>query len=291
MRSNRKFWNMTLGEWLTMWFETYKKPNLKPNSVRNIEQMIRLHTPQWLKDMRMRDISVLDIDKALCLIPRGRTRVYARQVWHSAFLKAERLGFVERNVLALCDGVSYPRRKSKALTIAEQTAFLQAISGTRMQWLMAFYLCTGVRRAEALALEWSDINWEERYILVRGTKTPDSYRMIPLSEDVEYILQGQREQNEADKGTRYEHKDNRIFAYDPSHVSRMFKQLCPSHHLHDLRHTYITRCAESGMNVKVCQQLVGHATSQMTTDVYTHVMDEYKRKEAAKFRLYPDFRA
>lgn len=57
----------------------------------------------------------------------------------------------------------------------------------------------------------------------------------------------------------------------------------------ELRHTFITRCAESGVNVNVCQQLVGHASADMTINVYTHVMDEFKRKEAAKFSLFPTF--
>ena len=43
------------------------------------------------------------------------------------------------------------------------------------------------------------------------------------------------------------------------------------------------------INVNVCQQLVGHASADMTINVYTHVMDEFKRKEAAKFSLFPTF--
>jgi integrase len=39
----------------------------------------------------------------------------------------------------------------------------------------------------------------------------------------------------------------------------------------------------------VCQQLVGHSTADMTLNVYTHVMDEFKRKEAKKYTIYPDF--
>ena len=83
--------NITLGEWLTLWFETYKMPTLKPYSIRNIEQMIRIHTPEWLKAMPMKDITVFHIDLALSKIPLGRTYTYARQVWHSAFLKAQKL--------------------------------------------------------------------------------------------------------------------------------------------------------------------------------------------------------
>lgn len=271
----------TFGAWLAFWFDTYKRPYLQPTSLRNIEQMIRLHTPQWLKEKRMKSICALDIDKALSELPNGRTRVYTRQVWHSAFLKAYKLEIVPRNIMELTDNPRYKKQKGKALSIAEQREFLKAIAGTRVEWLMLFYLHTGVRRTEALTLEWTDIDEGEGLILIRGTKTEDSYRYILLTDELRRILREQRKQN----GKQGE----RVFPFSPEHISRKFKELCPAHHLHDLRHTFITRCAESGINVKVCQQLVGHSTADMTLNVYTHVMDEYRRKEALKFTIFPSF--
>lgn len=52
------FDNVTFGAWLDFWYETYKKPTLKPYSLRNIEQVIRLHTPAWLKAYRLADITI-----------------------------------------------------------------------------------------------------------------------------------------------------------------------------------------------------------------------------------------
>ena len=51
----------------------------------------------------------------------------------------------------------------------------------------------------------------------------------------------------------------------------------------------VTRCAECGINVNVCQQLVGHSTANMTLNVYTHVMDNFKRKEALKYDVIPEW--
>ena len=296
MNTMQRYRDMTLGEWLSFWYATYKQPYLRPYSLRNIEQMIRLHTPAWLKEMRLADISVLDFDKALSELPNGRTRQYARQTWHAAFGKAARLGIVDRNVVELTDAVKYRKERGKALTVKERWDFLQAIKGTRLEWLMRFYLMTGVRRAEALALEWSDIDEQEGLILIRGTKTEGSYRTNLLTDEIKQVLAEQRKQNAADRqrrgrGVFHVCSAERVFPFSAEYVSRAFKQFCPTHHLHDLRHTYITLCAESGVNVRVCQQLVGHSTAAMTLNVYTHVMDDYKRKEAAKFMLFPDLRA
>ena len=119
---------------------------------------------------------------------------------------------------------------------------------------------------------------------LKGTKTEESNRYILLSDDVKEIMIGRKKQAKKDKV-----KSNKVFPYSLQTPSKVFKKLCPNHHLHDLRHTFITRCAECGVNVNVCQQVVGHSTADMTLNVYMHVLDEFKRKELEKFTLFPKF--
>lgn len=272
----------TFGEWLDFWYATYKVPRLKPYSIRNIEQIIRLHTPSWLKAIPLTALTIIEIDAGLSAIPTSRTYTYTRQVWGSALKKAQQLGLISQNPVLLTDKVKYQKKRSSALTITEQKEFIERLEGTRVQWLMLFYLHTGVRRSEALTLEWKDIDEESGLILIKGTKTEDSFRYILLTDEVKRILAEQKKQVNV--------KGGRVFPYAKEWTSRQFKKLCPAHHLHDLRHTFVTRCAECGININVCQQLVGHSTADMTLNVYTHVMDEFKRKEALKFTLFPTFK-
>ena len=44
--------------------------------------------------------------------------------------------------------------------------------------------------------------------------------------------------------------------------------------VHTFRHTFATRCLEAGIQPKVVQSYLGHATLKMTMDLYTHVTDE-----------------
>ncbi len=289
---NRQEW--TLGAWLWEWYEIYKRPNLAPYSLRNIEQMIRLHIPDSLKRLPLSELHPYAIEKELLPLGRTRTAVYARQVLFSALAKAARLGFISNNVMEAVDKVRYKQQRGKALTISEQNEFLRALEGSRYKWLMLFYLHTGARRAEALALEWKDIDFEGRVILIRGTKTDESFRYIPLTEEVAALLEGQRRQNKKERikrkqGKYHDAPSSIVFPFGKEQTSREFKALCPNHHLHDLRHTFITHCAESGVNVNVCQQIVGHSTADMTLNVYTHVMDEFKKKELEKFTINPRF--
>lgn len=50
-------------------------------------------------------------------------------------------------------------------------------------------------------------------------------------------------------------------------------------HVHTFRHTFATRCIEAGMQPKTLQKILGHATLQMTMDLYVHVTDERKHEE------------
>lgn len=282
----------TLGAWLVEWYEIYKVPNLAPYSLRNIEQMIRIHIPEQLKRLTLSELTPYVIEKELVKLGRTRTGVYARQVLFSALGKAARLGFISRNIMEGVEKIRYRKQRGKALSLSEQAEFLRVLEKSRYKWLMLFYLHTGVRRTEALTLEWSDIDEIGRVILIRGTKTEGSFRYIPLTEDVAAILEGQRKQNKKERKARKQGKyhqapESIVFPFGREQTSREFKRLCPNHHLHDLRHTFITRCAESGVNVTVCQQIVGHSTADMTLNVYTHVMDEFKRKELQKFTINP----
>lgn len=282
----------TLGEWLGEWYRIYKEPNLAAYSLRNIEQMIRLHIPDSLKALPLSELSAFEIEKELVKLGRTRTGVYARQVLFSALSKAARLGFVSHNVMEGVEKIRYRKQRGKALTLTEQQAFLQALEKSRYKWVMLFYLHTGARRAEALSLKAADVDYIGKTIRIRGTKTEESDRFIPLTEEVAAIIEGQRRQNKKERkdrkaGKYHQAPDDVIFPFVKEQTSKAFKKLCPNHHLHDLRHTFITRCAESGVNVTVCQQIVGHSTADMTLNVYTHVMDEFKRKELEKFTINP----
>lgn len=48
---------------------------------------------------------------------------------------------------------------------------------------------------------------------------------------------------------------------------------------HTFRHTFATRCIEAGVNPKTLQRYLGHATLQMTMDLYVHVVDQTKQEE------------
>jgi integrase len=62
--------------------------------------------------------------------------------------------------------------------------------------------------------------------------------------------------------------------------------LLPAFSCHHLRHTFATRLCESGINLKVIQDVLGHADIQTTMNIYVDVTNELKQKEIASFSTY-----
>lgn len=54
---------------------------------------------------------------------------------------------------------------------------------------------------------------------------------------------------------------------------------------HAFRHSFATRCFESGIQPKIVQKYLGHATLSMTMDLYTHVLEEHKQEEMKKLDI------
>lgn len=66
-------------------------------------------------------------------------------------------------------------------------------------------------------------------------------------------------------------------------IASTIKRVLPDHHVHELRHTYVSRCKECGVAGEVVSIWVGHSlTGTITSTVYTHYSEEFQRREAEK---------
>lgn len=266
---------MTLETWLAEWLKTYKALYLKKSSIERIKYTIK-HVPTWLNEKKLRELKAYDIDKAISQCKFSRTRKYVYYVLTNALKKAYRLDLLDFDITAKIEPVKHKPKKGKALTKSEQIAFLRAIKGCKYRNLFEFYLYTGCRRSEALSLKWSDIDYKFKEIYIHGTKTETSERVLFLLPPIEEILKRQK---------KISGNVEKIFPYEKANVSHIFKKYCPTHHLHDLRHTFVTRCAENGININVAQRLAGHSDISTTLQIYTHVTSEFQKQEFMKFKL------
>jgi integrase len=106
---------------------------------------------------------------------------------------AVRDGLLARNPAAVVKRPGLARREAKHATAVDVTALLKAADGLRYRDVLLLIAATGMRRGEALALRWSDVDLDNGPVTVRGTlgrmggrlvvsepKTDRSRRTVPM---------------------------------------------------------------------------------------------------------------
>jgi integrase len=145
-------------------------------------------------------------------------------------------------------------------------------------------LGTGMRKGEQYGLTWKDIDFDRRVIIVRDTKNGTN-RTIPMIDDVVAAMKALkamplvRKQRDAD--TPNESPVDSVFSIGDNKkwwATALRRAKIKNLRWHDLRHTFCSRLAQSGANLKVIQEAAGHRTIQMSAR-YSH-MDQTTMRNA-----------
>ena len=267
---------VTFHEYGTRWLETIKRPTVKATTYDDYVSTFRVHLFPTFGDRDMRSITRTEIQEYLNkLIEQGKSRAAhkQRQILTSIFEYAEIDDVVEKTPMRKIKLPIHESENGQALTLEEETAFVERCleSKTRSGSAFVLMLCTGIRRAE-LATATCDGTWitvvSAKQRMGRTVKT----RRIPISPRLKRLLPNLDEQIESMK------------VLYPNRLARTLKEFLPNHHLHELRHTFITRCQERGIPREVVSVWAGHkADNTMTTNVYTHFSEAFQLEEIKKF--------
>lgn len=210
--------------------------------------------------------------------------------------------------------------KAKALTLEEQNVFFDYCRNTFYDNLFNVAVNTGLRPGELFALQLSDIDIEKGYIDVNKTlvyqkyltderkefhveppKTKQSYRKVPINSVCREYLQRQFELKKVVVSKRPKQQNEYLFVtkfntplnsqiYSDAikavimqiNLTRSFDNQFEIFSGHTFRHTFATRCFENGVDAKVVQSFLGHASLNMTMDLYTHVTDDKSAMDIEK---------
>ena len=208
------------------------------------------------------------------------------------------------------------RTKEKtALTADQSKRLLDAVSSTRAYLFCLIALQTGMRRGEICGLMWEDIDLDKQIIHVRhnavftssqtivseALKTSAAVRDIPIPPTLLDTLKGLKssggspfvlhtENGKPLSQSSFSNLRNMVrrrTVDDPAELgtkatnSKMVRSLDFHVTPHLLRHTYITRLFESGLDIKEIQYLAWHTTVDMTLRVYTHYQHETRQQDTA----------
>ena len=238
------------------------------------------------------------------------------QQFNQAFKIAINRGYLMQNPMI---NVIRPKsekedKEVRALTVEEQQAFTEYllnkdVSKCKYKNIYLIQMYMGLRVSEALAITTHDIDLQHKKININKTLTTDEIggvimgnktktyagkRILPIPDFLyPYIVEQMKVANDQinndekllfktinQKYTRRENVN--------SELKRILKKYFNITDIstHSLRHTFGTRCIESGMAPVVVQKLMGHKDIGVTLNTYTSVFDKFKEHEIDKVNKY-----
>ena len=291
--------DLRFDEWADVWFENHLD-NIKPTTQESYKYTLRI-----LKDhfgrRRLAEIKAMDIEQFLKKLRRDgksdSSLAQCRGMLYQIFNKAAANDIILKNPVAFADKMrKQPKKRKEAFTADEVRTLLRDLPENKIGWTIRLMLCTGMRGQEMLgleprhiALDGSTITIEQALVRIKGSvaigepKSQDSYRTIPVPENVQYCAKLLREG--ADQFV-WESPKNPGAPCNPSHFSKLFKEAVGSVEgvriltPHCCRHTFVSQMQALGVSMETIQSIAGHADMDMTRH-YLHV-EESVRRDAAQ---------
>lgn len=282
---------MTLGEWIPEYLTSYKLNTIRPDSYYTLELVAR-QIPQYLKDMELNDILPMYLQKFYNDFSRSASKSYMDKVrvfMNGLFVTAIDNGFCVKNPTL---HLKIPRLKEKpreVFTLEEVRiilAFASLYDNQRIGVAIMTLLLTGIRRGELLGLKADDITdsaltinravylvHNKPVVSEHEAKTERSLRTVPLLPELAYRLQHLPHKGEFLFSTKSGKLLNpRNFTRDYDTFFRHLRDAEPNVRRlspHCCRHTFATLTRESGADICVVQELLGHSDIK-TTARYSH---------------------
>ena len=187
-----------------------------------------------------------------------------------------------------------PRLLPDTLTVAEVDALLEAAPDLRARALLELLYAAGLRVSEATGLDREDLSLDGGFVRVIGKG--DRERLVPvgevaldwlrrwLDEGRPLLLELGRTSTDrggplflGDRGGRLARQQAFAIVRAATRSAGLRGRISP----HTLRHSFATHLLEGGADLRIVQELLGHA-SISTTQLYTHLTGERVREVYAR---------
>lgn len=214
---------------------------------------------------------------------------------------------------------SLRRRDPDTLTLDEMRAILPHVGNPAIRVMVILAGATGMRRNELCGLKWRDVDWDNLLLRLRQgvvhnsrppkgvalppgknscpvvtkLKTKASRKPQPITEELATLLLEWRQSTPYPTGDDWvfaSHHENGLWPYNPVAAMRYWVQSAAKKTgcnkvlgWHTFRHSVATLLGQAGDDVKVVQELMRHASSRITQDVYQQANQTAKREALKQF--------
>lgn len=302
---------LTVGEWLTEWLGRREREGLREATLAAYRRYVRRDLAPSIGHIRLHDLRRNDVDQLLQRLGkdgRGATTIQLiHAVLSSALASALRLELVQQNAAS---NVALPRAETKKVRVwqpQDVARFLDLAGSHRLGVLFDLVVRTGLRRGEVAGLRWGDIDLTAGRITVRRQRVQvdaravtneaktghgQDRRVTPDRVAVRRLLNWKQQQGrERALWENQYHDGGWVFTYEdgrplsPYYVSQSFRALVdradlPHLTFHGLRHEHASLLLAAGMPITAVSKRLGHASSAITSDLYSHLLDDIDRQMA-----------
>lgn len=304
--------HLTLGHYLQEWLTQIVAPRVRPNTLAGYTFHVDKYLVPDLGSRKLGKLTAREVRLYLDELKRRgqgvRTIRYVHATLRAALEDAMREELIEKNVAKLVRPPSSPPEERHPLSVEEVRMLLKATRDDRLHGLFVVIALLGLRRSEALGLQWDDVDLESGTLTVRrglhringqlqllDTKTVRSRRTIPLPGPVLRSLRQHRDRQEGERVALAEKWPASPFVFttpigtpiDPDNCSKYVQAALKSAgvrkvRMHDFRHGCVSVLLALGVPPRTVMEIAGHSALEMTMNVYAHVSLEDKREALEK---------
>jgi len=286
---------LTLRVFYSQHYEPDVLPNLKHSTQSSYRANMNQHILPALGDLRLLELSRGDVQRFVtALAGTGLERQTTKNVWTtlSAVLTAAvEFGYLDRNpARGIKLGAREPRKER---FIPSPTDFSRLVGhlSEPARTIILLLAGTGMRIGEAMALRVEDVDLQNLEVHVRqhiwhghldSPKSNASAATLPIGPKLAFVLAQHLARRERSTGFLF--ANARGCPLDPKYLAR--KLLYPAQgslglprfSWHTLRHLHATRLSARNVPVRIAQAQLRHRDPALTLNVYTHVIEESRRR-------------
>ena len=300
------------------------KNTVKPGTYATTKRYANLHILSKIGNKPMDSFTVMDCQKLVNQWAEYfNSAKYPKGITQQVFDYAIKMDIIQDNPMRK---VKLPKRKgvineiSKYYTTEELKHFFECLDDYNNLKFSAFFRIlafTGMRKGEALALEWSDIDFEKKLVhikkgvsldendkpIISTPKTKKSVRTVSIDNETVLTLKKwklEQAKKLMKRGTNSLNKHQLLFSYQnnklyrPCYVNDWLDTIIKTYNLkkitiHGFRNSHCSLLFEMGTPIQVVQERLGHSNIKTTMDIYTHVTEKQRDEIADNFAKYVSF--